>query len=336
MGSILLKHFKLYYILFLFIIVSSISAKSPVRLKDLVTIDGVRENRLTGIGLVVGLQGKGDSKAFKMTAKMLASLTSNYGFDLSEEDLKSKNIAAVFVTAEIGGFVRNGDKVDVIVSSIGDSKSLDGGILLQTALQAANGTIYAAAQGRVIGGKAKTGTSSTAGIPAGAIVERSVVSDFITNGKLKLVLKNPDFTTSTLMREAIAAIDENISVTSVDPGLVEVTLSGDYLQNPVSFISQLELLTITPDNKAMIIIDKKSGMIISGGDVKIQDCVISTGDLKLKMSKSGGEKNLKISSNTIDELVDILNKAELESSQIIALLEAIHKSGALSAELIIL
>jgi flagellar P-ring protein precursor FlgI len=192
-------------IIFVMLICSVISifAADAVRIKDIVTICGIRENQLTGIGLVVGLAGKGDSDKFGLTSKMLHNLTENYGFSLSEDDLKSKNVAAVMVTAKVSGFLRSGDSVNVTLSSIGDAKSLEGGILLQTALKGADGKIYAAAGGRLITGKKGSGTESTGSIPNGALVEQNIVSDFINDGKLSLSLKQPDFTTANAIKTAI-------------------------------------------------------------------------------------------------------------------------------------
>ena len=321
----------------LFCLVISIFAADTVRIKDITTICGVRENQLTGIGLVVGLSGNGDSDKFGLTRKMLHNLTENYGFSLSEEDLKSKNVAAVMVTAKVNGFLRVGDSVNVSLSSIGDAKSLDGGVLLQTALKAADGKIYAAASGRLITGKKGSAAQSTAAIPGGALIEQDIVSDFINDGKLSLSLKQPDFTTANAIQTAITDMNSALQAKAIDAGLIEITLDEESQKNPISFLSQLELLTITPDFSAAVVIDKKSGMIVSGGNVVIQECSVSTSGISVNIGKKGknSDSNFKIRATTVDELVTMLNQTKISIDEIVALLEAIHQIGALNAKLIV-
>ncbi len=326
-------------VIFIMLICSVISifAADAVRIKDIVTICGIRENQLTGIGLVVGLSGKGDSDKFGLTKKMLHNLTENYGFSLSEDDLKSKNVAAVMVTAKVNGFLRVGDSVNVTLSSIGDAKSLEGGILLQTALKGADGKTYAAASGRLITGKKGSGTESTGAIPSGALVEQNIVSDFINDGKLSLSLKQPDFTTANAIKTAIIEMNDNLNAQAVDAGLIEITLDEESKKDPISFLSQLELLTITPDFSAAVVIDKKSGMIVSGGNVVIQECSVSTAGISVNVGKKGkkNDSNFKIKATTVDELVEMLNQTKISTDEIVALLEAIHQIGALNAKLIV-
>ncbi|HOV15832.1 MAG TPA: flagellar basal body P-ring protein FlgI, partial [Spirochaetota bacterium] len=253
-----MSRFKFFIIIFITIfVVINIFAKNPVKIKDLASIQGVRENQLMGIGLVTGLQGMGDSKDFKLTKKMLTNLTVNYGFDIKEEEIRSKNVAAVLVTANIGGFARSGDLINITISSVGDAKSLTGGILLQTALKAADGNVYAVAQGRVIAGTKEQSTETSASIPNGAIVEKDIVSTFTDGNKISINLKNPDFTTANLIREAILGLNPNLVINTIDAGLVEVALNEEEQKNPIDFISKLEVLTVTPDNISILIIDKK-------------------------------------------------------------------------------
>lgn len=317
------------------------TAKDPVRLKDIATIQGIKENQLTGIGLVTGLKGQGDSQYFKLTSKMLYNLAANNGFEIDESDIKSKNIAAVIVTARIGGFTRIGDTVDVTVSSIGDSKSLEGGVLLQTALKAGNDTVYAVAQGRIITGTKGNSTEATGSIPSGAIVEKESVSSFLKENTLRIILRNPDFTTANAVKTAISDMNPDIKSSAIDAGIIEVVLTAEATQDPVNFISQLEALTITPDYTAAVVIDKKTGVIISGGDVVIQECTVSTKSLSLSVNKSKSSKNdkkpnIKVKAATVDELVSVLNQAGISQDEIIALLEAVHRTGGLNARLIVL
>lgn len=329
----------------IFIISSTISlySNTPVRLKDIAFIDGLKENQLTGIGLVTGLRGQGDSPQFELTRKMLLNFASNFGFNITESDVKSKNAAAVVVSANIDAFTRVGDSVSVTVSSIGDAKSLEGGILLLTALKAPNGNVYAVSQGRIIAGSKSTNTENTGTIPGGAIVERSVIADYITNNTIRVVLKTPDFTTSNLIKEAIEGLNPQFQVSALDPGVVQVVLDEESLRNPVNAVSQIELLTVTPDFKNAVVIDRKTGVIISGAGVVIRECTISTGSLTVTVSNNNrnnrsntARNSMKIAASTVDELVSVLNQAGIPVNEITSLLEAIHRTGALNAKLIIL
>jgi flagellar P-ring protein FlgI len=336
----MLKFYKLIVIALIcvFSMTEIFPAKNPVRIKDIASIQGVRENQLMGFGLVTGLNGRGDSQSFKLTQKMLLNLSSNYGFDIKENDIKSKNIAAVMVIANIGGFARKGDTVNITVTSIGDAKALSGGVLLQTAMKAADGNIYAVAQGRLIAGTKEQNAETSASIPEGAIVERDVVSTFTDGNKINIMLKSPDFATATAIRDAVAGINSALKVSAVDAGLVEVVLGDDEKKNPVDFISKLEVLTVTPDNVAMVIIDKKTGVIVSGGDVIIQECSVNipAAQVSVGTSSAGIKKSYQVVNQTVGDLVKLLNDSGLKTDEIIALLESIHKIGAINARLVLL
>jgi flagellar P-ring protein precursor FlgI len=289
-----------------------------------------------GFGLVTGLQGRGDTQSFKLTQKMLLNLSSNYGFDIKETDIKSKNIAAVMVIANIGGFARRGDNVNITITSIGDAKSLAGGVLLQTALKAADGNVYAVAQGRMIAGTKEQNSETTASIPEGAIVERDVVSVFTDGNKINIILKHPDFATAVAIKEAVAGINSELAVNAVDAGLVEVTLGEEEKKNPVDFISKLEVLTVTPDNVAMVIIDKKTGVVVSGSDVIIQECSVNIPSAQVNVKTTASKRSYQVINQTVGDLVKLLNDSGLETNEVIALLEAIHRIGAINARLILL
>jgi len=329
---------RILIIVFIFNIVSAFAAKNPVRIKDIAVIQGTRDNQLMGVGLVTGLLGKGDSGTFKLTQKMLLNLTSNYGFDIKEDEIKSKNVAAVLVTANIGPFVRKGDLVGITISSMGDAKSLSGGTLLQTALKGADGNVYAVAQGRIIAGNKEQNSETSASIPEGAIIERDVISTFTDGNKLNIVLKFPDFVTANAVKEAVSGINPDLQVVAKDAGMIEVTLGEEEKKNPVDFISKLEVLTVTPDSIAVVVIDKKTGVIVSGGDVQIQECTVSTPSAQVKVGTQQSEKksSFAVKNQNVGELVKILNDTGLEINEIIALLEAIYKAGAINARLIIL
>lgn len=334
----MLKCYRNIIIIILLTIVSFfLYSKSSVRIKDITTIQGIRENQLTGFGLVSGLSGNGDSKGFNLTKKMLQHLAENYGFTLTTDDINSKNIAAVLVTCTVKPFARKGENIDISISSIGDAKSLAGGILLQTPLLAANNKVYAVAQGRILEGKKSNSTQNTATIPLGAILERDIISDYIKDNKINLLLHYPDFVTATQIKDAVLTINPNLQVSVVDPGLIQIILGKEELKNPADFIAKFEILTVEPDNKAVIIINKKSGTIVTGENVVIQECSVSTPSAQVQIRVNNNKKySYEVKSQTVGDFVKILNEMGLKSDEVISLLEAIHKAGAINAKLIIL
>lgn len=336
----MLNHYKkwLFCLMCIFVIIAQVMGKNPVRIKDIAIIKGLRDNQLSGFGLVIGLQGNGDGKAFTLTKKMLANLAVNHGYAITSDDISSKNIAAVLVTANIGPFTRAGDRVDITVSSIGDSKSLKGGVLLQTPLKAADGTVYAVAQGRLIAGEKDTGSETSATLPDGAIIERQIVANYLSDNKLEIILKYPDFVTASQVKEAILTINPELTVTAVDAGLIEVELGETELQSPVDFIAQMEVLTITPDYVSAVVINKKTGVIVIGEDVLIQECSVSTPFAQVNVGRNVKTKknNVKIANQTIGELIEILNESGLNTDEIISLIESIHKIGAINAKIIVM
>jgi len=334
----MLKVYKTLIIILLIncIIILNIYSKNPVRIKDIAVIQGIRENQLMGFGLVTGLQGKGDSRGFKFTKLMLKNLALNYGYNVVIDDLNSKNIAAVLVIANINSFVKEGDLIDISVSSIGDCKSLEGGILLQTPLKGANNEVYAVAQGRILAGNRTNFSQNTASVPAGAIMEKSVTNNFINNNKINLIIKFPDFVTANQIREAILGLNSDLQVNAIDPSLIEIILGEEELKNPIDFIAQLEVLTVTPDYIASVVIDKKKGIIVMGEDVIIQECSISTDFGQITVKNNRKDNNFQIKNQTIGELVKTLNQIGLTNDEIISLIEAIYKIGAINAKLIIL
>ena len=179
---------------FAYLFISIYGFGSPtVRIKEIAALKGVRENQLLGIGLVTGLAGKGDSSGSVLLKKALANLIGNFGFEIDPGDIKSKNSAVVMVSTEVPPFARPGERVDLSISSIGDAKSLAGGILLQTSMKAADGQVYAVAQGKVFVGGALDGVKTVGTITGGAIVEKEILSEFIVDGRIAVVLRDPDF-----------------------------------------------------------------------------------------------------------------------------------------------
>lgn len=342
-------------------------AAPTVRIKDIAKVQGVRSNQLVGYGLVVGLNGTGDSdktSAIPSVANMLKS----FGVTVNASQLKAKNVAAVMVTAQLPPFAKPGDTIDITVSSMGDAKSLAGGTLLQAPLRAGNGSIYAVAQGPLStggfsvgsGGNSQQKNFPTVGnLPNGGIVERDVPTQFSAGGAINLALNQPDFTTATRITEAI-----NVNFGSIayarDPGTIAVTIPYQYGSNVVAFVASLEDLPVTPDAIAKIVINERTGTVVMGANVAVSEVAVAQGGLSVKITKekqvsqpapfSGGntvvtdKKTVEVeekpanlivmpSSSSIGDVVNALNAVGATPRDIIAILQAMKAAGALHADL---
>ncbi|MBZ4683576.1 MAG: flagellar P-ring protein FlgI [Fusobacteriaceae bacterium] len=324
-------------ILMLFLIINIIAFSEPKqRIKEIARIEGVRKNHLVGMGLVVGLNGTGDS-AKNLTPQLLKSLYRYFGTELGQAQVDSKNVAAVMVTAELPSFKKVGDTIDVTVSSINGAKSLEGGILLQTQLVAGN-KVYALAQGalsRVVG---KNITNSVNGyIPSGATVEREVEVKLINNNKLSLVLNNPDFTTASRVAEVINKRFNYDTAKAIDASKIEIKQTYVFEDDIVSFISAIENLEVETDRKSKIVIYEKSGTIILGNEIRVSPVAISHGDLSISIGNTTGntEKGnaLYFNGSTVKDVVDMLNSIGATPNDIISILQALKASGAIEAEI---
>ena len=273
------------------------SADSAVtRIKDIAKVQGVRSNQLMGYGLVVGLNGTGDSDKTPQMLQSTISLLRSYGVTIAGEDvddLDSKNVAAVMVTATLPPFVREGDNIDITVSSMGVAKSIQGGTLLQTPLRAANGEVYAVAQGAIStggfmagrGNNTSTKNFPTVGtIPNGAIVERSVEDTVGNGGKLSLSLTSPDFTTCSRIAGAINAQYGGIA-RAANPGRIDINIPSYFRGNEVGFVASIEELYVMPDNVAKIVVNERTGTIVMGGNVTVDECAITQGGLTIKVQQ---------------------------------------------------
>ncbi len=339
------------------------------RVKDIATIEGVRPNQLIGYGLVVGLDGTGDSQQTKFTTQSVANMLETYGVSISADKIKLKNVAAVMVTATLPAFARPGTGIDAEISSLGDARSLQGGTLLQTPLRAANGEVYAVAQGSVsIGGfTAGSGGSSasknhpTVGrIPNGAIVERETKTELGENGVVRLTLNQGDFTTANRVATAIDCALGGHYAQALDADVVSVTVPPVYKGDPVTLISLIESAQVTTDTVAKVIVNERTGTVIIGGQVRISPAAVSHGALTVEVNTiygvsqpkplSGGqtavvaqpEVNVKEQpaslvsvegGSTIGELVRALNVLKVTPRDLIAILQALKEAGALQAQL---
>ncbi|MGM0584817.1 MAG: flagellar basal body P-ring protein FlgI [Pseudomonadota bacterium] len=344
-----------------------------VRLKDLVEFDGVRGNDLVGYGLVVGLDGSGDGlRNSPFTEEALANLLERLGVNVSGEQFRPDNVAAVLVTGVLPPFARAGGRIDVTVSAIGDASSLLGGTLIMTPLNAADGGIYAVAQGSVIAGgvtaegEAETvtqGVPTSGTIPNGARVERELPFELDSLSNLRLALREPDFTTAARITDAINARAGGRLARMRDSGTVELDLTRIDLP-PARLIGALENLEIAPSRKARVVVDHRSGTIVLGDDVRVSRVAVSQGGLALRIRETpvvsqpnpfAGEgativvprtdaeieeeegTGLAVIDETVTlaELVEGLNALGVTPRDMIDILKAVKAAGALHAEFVV-
>ncbi len=346
------------------------ASRADVRIKDIASFEGVRENHLIGYGLVVGLLGTGDQLTNSpFTRESMRGMLERLGVANIDADLlKTKNTAAVMVTAKLPPFARRGAPIDVTVSSLGDASSLRGGTLLVTPLSGADGDVYAVAQGAVAvsGFRAEGNAASiTEGVPTiaridnGAIVEREVGFSLSEMTSIRVALRTPDFTTATRVRDVVNTELSASYASVLDPGTVEIAIENK--SNVAEFVSVIENLTVTPDSIARVVVDEKSGTIVIGSNVRIGQVAISQGGLTVKVRErfnvsqpepiSIGGTTVVIPDTELDvdevdskftilegdvslqDLVDGLNAIGVGARQTISILQAIKSSGALHADL---
>src|SRR5882724_7210663 len=266
---------------------SAMSAGATSRIKDLANIEGVRQNQLIGYGLVVGLNGTGDTlNNIPFTKQSLQAMLERLGVNIRGATIRTGNVAAVMVTANLPAFGTQGTRIDVTVSALGDSKSLQGGTLLVTPLLGADGNVYAVAQGSLaIGGFQAEGAAAsiTKGVPTvgrianGAIIEREIEFALNKLGQLRLALRNPDFTTAKRIASAINDFIGAKSAEPIDPSTVQLSIPGEFKGNVVAFLTEIEQLQVDPDLAAKIVIDERSGIIVMGRDVRVATVAVAQG-----------------------------------------------------------
>jgi flagellar P-ring protein precursor FlgI len=283
---------------------AQVSDSSPItlnysggsRIKDLIDVEGARDNQLNGYGLVVGLAGTGDSK-IDSTLQTIANALKNFGVNVPMDDIKSGNVAAVMVTAEIPPFVKPGTRIDVTISSIGDSKTLQGGVLLQVPLQGADKTVYAVAQGAIavggfLGGQGGPGGATVqknfptvATIPNGAIVEREIPTQIVNNGSMNLMLRDADFTSAARMAEAINRVFPNTAVAR-DSKTINVLLPQEYSNYEVNFLATIGSIEVEPDTAARVVINERTGVIVATSNVRVSKVAVSHGSLTISVASN--------------------------------------------------
>ncbi len=338
------------------------------RIKDIADFEGVRDNMLVGYGIVVGLDGTGDTLQDSVfTRESLLGMLERLGVNARDNNLRTENVAAVMTTATLSPFARQGSRLDVTVSALGDATSLQGGTLLVTPLVGADGEVYAVAQGSVgIGaisrqdalrqGRGQRGVSTSGRIADGAIVEREVDFDLNARQNLKLALRTPDFTTASRIAGAINGFVGDEIARAIDPGTIDLFILSQERGGAVSLIADIEQLRVATDQPAKVVIDEHSGVIVMGEDVAIEEVAIAHGNLTVRVSAGpdatpfggaatdiviqedadGGTVALLPRSVPLRRLVEGLNRLGTSPRDLIEILQAIKAAGALKAELVIL
>ena len=279
-----------------FLVAATSAVGTPIRLKDLVEFDGVRANELVGYGLVVGLNGSGDGlRNAPFTEDIMTNMLERLGVNVTGEQFRPRNVAAVLVTARLPPFARAGSPIDVTVSAIGDASSLRGGTLVMTPLNAADGEIYAVAQGAIIAGgvtaegeaaSVTQGVPTSGIIPAGATVEREVDFDFSGLTRVRLALRTPDFTTASRIENAINREFGTAVALMTDAGTVEVDIPRTNMVSPAHALTRIENILVEPERRARVVVDQRSGTIVMGEDVRISRVAVSQGGLTIRIEEA--------------------------------------------------
>jgi flagellar P-ring protein FlgI len=349
---------------------SAVGAGATSRIKDLANIEGVRQNQLIGYGLVVGLNGTGDTlNNIPFTKQSLQAMLERMGVNIRGATIRTGNVAAVMVTGNLPAFGTQGTRMDVTVSALGDSKNLMGGTLLVTPLLGADGNVYAVAQGSVaVAGFSAEGAAAsvTRGVPTvgrianGAIIEREIEFALNRLPNVRLALRNADFTTAKRIASAVNDFLGAKSAEPIDPSTVQLSIPPEFKGNVVAFLTEIEQLQVEPDLAAKIVIDERSGIIVMGRDVRVATVAVAQGNLTVSISESpqvsqpnplsrgrtvvtpsssvkvtedGKKFALVKDSVSLQQLVDGLNGLGIGPRDLISILQAIKAAGAIQADI---
>ncbi len=332
---------KKLFLILTAVLIPSLLLGTAARLKDIATFRGARDNQLFGIGLVVGLNGTGDTS--KINSTLLANMISHFGVNIDPQQLKTKNAAIVIVLADIPPFYKEGMRLDVTVASIGDAKSLVGGYLVQTPLYGADGNVYAVAQGPVtVGGEDVKGSTNfqkrykvVGYIPRGAIVEGEIPSSIVDENSVTIILNSPDITTAARAANAINVKFGSNIAKAIDPSAIKVRIPETFKEDVITFLSLLEEIEVVPDVAAKVVINEKTGTVVFGGNVKISDFTLSYGNFNITI-KSGKIQGKEEAEATIGNLVAALKALGATPQDIIAILQVLHDAGVLHAQLVVM
>ncbi|MDH4275672.1 MAG: flagellar basal body P-ring protein FlgI [Gammaproteobacteria bacterium] len=339
-------------------------------------LSSVRSNALVGYGLVTGLAGTGDSANSSATMQSIVNLLGRFGVQVAPGQMRSRNSASVMITAELPSFARPGDHIDVNVTSMGDARSLVGGTLLMTHLTGPDGKIYAIAQGAIsvggfyydlYGNVVQKNHPTAAHVPRGATIEKSLSAPLMDeDGRIEYVLFQPDFTTADRLAKAMNKELGDVSARALDAERIELRMPQDDRESPVAFLGRLETIIVNPDNRARIVINERTGTIVSGADVRISPVSVTHGDMKLtiKSEYSVSQPSMLINPGnnvrtevvpitkidvmekepfnasldheaTLGDLIAVLNRAKASARDIIVILQAAKQAGALHADIIV-
>lgn len=352
------------------------SAAETLRVKDLGKLQGWRDNALVGYGIVSGLAGTGDSPSNRTTRQALSNVLSQFNLTVPPEQVQARNVAVVMVTAALPTFAREGDTVDVTVASAGDAKSLVGGSLLLTPMKAANGRVYALAQGPLsVGGYrydangnvVQKNHPTVGSVPGGAVVEVGVTAQMLARDNVTFVLAEADYTTA---QRVAAAINRQVGAELAqarDASGIEIKVPEGQREQLVAFLARIENVTVEPDRRARVVINERTGTVVSGGDVKLSPVAVSHGDLKINIvtqndvsqptgligpglngvrtaivrnsridvEEASGPGFVRSTGPSVADLVQSLNRLKTNTRDVISILRAIKAAGALHAELIV-
>jgi len=349
------------------------SAVGAVRIKDIATLRGVAKTQLVGYSLVVGLNGSGDGRRSLFTQQSIRNMLRNFGLTLEDQRLSTRNVAAVMVTAEMSPYIRRGGSVDVVVSSMGDATSLEGGTLLRTPLTGADGQVYGQAQGSLsvgginietVGGERYRRNHALVGrIPGGMLIDREMTNTLGENGQIELLLREPDFTTALRIADAVDSTFGAQIASPLDAGIVQITIPNQFQDQVVRLMAQLEAIEIIPDQVARVVINERTGTVVVGGNVKLSPAAVSQGDLTVRVASvpiisqpapfSQGQTvvanqtatTVEESANQVmvlnepadvNDLAQALNGLNVKPRDIISIFQALKQAGALQAELVIM
>ncbi len=342
------------------------------RLRDLADVEGARDNQLVGFGIVTGLGGTGDDTTVPFAQQAMLSMLRRLGIQVDPSQVRMRNVAAVTVTATLPPFARPGTKIDVTASSIGNARSLAGGVLVQTILKGADQRAYAVAQGSLLlggfsakggsGSSVQSGSTTTARVPEGALVEREVPTTLVSGGALSLELRNPGFTVASRIVEAVNKKFDGVA-SARDGGAVAVRIPPEYTAHLVDFVAALEELEVIPLRRARVVIDERTGTIVAGGDVRLAPVAVVHGSLTIvvketptvsqpgplaragttavvprtEIETSEGNRSMVYvpAAPTLADVASALGTMGLSPREMASVLQALRGAGALEAEVVV-
>ncbi len=358
-------------IMFVVLAMAPLARAAPVRVKELADVQGVRDNMLYGYGLVVGLRRTGDSEQVFFTSQSISGMLGRLGIRVDPRDVRTRNVAAVMVTAKLPTFTRPGGKLDVHVASMGNAMSLAGGVLLVTPLTGPDGKVYALAQGPVqvggydvsaAGSRFQKNQPNSGLVPGGAVVERAVAPAL--TDLLVLSLRSPDFTTASRIAESInGALGASVA-RATDPASVQITVPEALKGNPVAVLTQVEALEVEADQRARVVISERTGTVVAGERVRIRPVAVAHGGLSIAVSQTpfvsqpnafspqgktvqGNVASVEVrekpapmvalpATSSVEDLVKALNLLGVTPMDLVAIFQALKAQGALDAELEVL